>query len=178
MIDSEEREEREEREESERLRSLHLPSDGFDRPRRPELERLLPRHYRLVELFLDGHNVKTVAQAVGMTPQTVSIIYKSPLFQSELARRRARRELHSDAAADSRLSKARQVLLDSAEDAANVHVSLLSSDDPRIAQLSANAILDRVFEKTEKTGHPTVVISADKLSILQVALKEAQRIDK
>ena len=63
------------------------------------LKKLLPRHYKVMELCLKGKNRKDVAKEVGLTPRAISNITGSPIFQDELARRRKERARQQDQAA-------------------------------------------------------------------------------
>lgn len=140
-----------------------------------ELQKLMPRHFKILEMFLNGQTRKTVAQAVGMTPEAIGQIYYAPLFQNELARRRALRENESDKEEREYVDKAKKKLREHAEGAVGVHVELMGDEaaDPRVRQISADAILDRVFEKGGQTQAPAIVLSAEKVEILQVAMQEA-----
>ncbi len=62
------------------------------------LKKLLPRHYRILELCLDGKNRKDIAEEVGLTPRAVTNVTNSPVFQNEFARRRKERNKKHDEA--------------------------------------------------------------------------------
>jgi hypothetical protein len=49
------------------------------------IQRLLPRHNKIMDLYLAGHDTKVIAEAVGSTTASVSLCIKSPLFQHEAA---------------------------------------------------------------------------------------------
>jgi hypothetical protein len=138
-----------------------------------EIQRMMPRHFRILELCLEGLPIKAVAEEVGMTPQGVSLIVKSPLFQEELQRRRGERDGGNDSLAALSIDRARRLMEEKAFDAANTHVKLLESNDERVAQKSASAILDRVFGKHDDRG-VSVVIEAESVQLLQLALMESK----
>lgn len=142
----------------------------------PELARLLPRHFKIMDLCLEGLSNRAIASELEMSPQAISLITKSPIFQSEISRRQSLREVKIDQNAISEIQQARHTLLDSADRAAQRQVSLLDSDDERVVLQSANAILDRVFEKDKAS--PQIIIEADKVELLSVALRESQEIRK
>ena len=136
-----------------------------------EIQRMLPHHQKILDLTLAGYRLKDIAQAVDMTTAGVSLILNSPIFQDELARRRAVRNEHTDTQASLQLTKARDLLEENVVKAAQVHVDLLTCDDPKVRQTSADRILERVMGKSE--DHQTVVV-LQKIDVenLQIALSE------
>lgn len=138
-----------------------------------ELQRLLPSHYQIVELCLAGYGTKEIAQVVGQTPQNISLVTKSPMFQDELARRRMNVEKKVDQEMASTLGKAKAILENAAEQAAATHVNGLHSNDEKIRHSSAEAILNRTMGKGEESRQPTVVINVESLNVLQTALMES-----
>lgn len=146
-------------------------------PERRELRRILPRHFQILELYLQGYRPIDIAQVVQMSPSAISIITNSPLFQDEVARRRESREKLNDQMAvvekaDTEL-KAQQVLEKASVRAAQVHVDLLTNPNAKIAQASANAILDRVVDKKVDRG-TTIIIDKAAIELLQLVLVESQ----
>jgi hypothetical protein len=142
----------------------------FDMPH--EIERLLPRHYKIIELASEGHSRKDIAQVLQMTPEAIGQILNSPLVQNQLAEIRAKREKIRDENLARGVHKAQQILEDASAQAAQTHVELLGHEDARIRQVSANAILDRVLEN-KSNQNTVVVIEAEKLQVLQIALQES-----
>jgi len=55
-----------------------------------QIEKLNPRHYKILEYCLRGWTNKQIADHLGMTQQAVSIVVNSPSFQHELATRRSK----------------------------------------------------------------------------------------
>ncbi len=135
----------------------------------------MPRHFAIIELCLAGENYKNISQATGLTPQAVSNICNSPLFQDAIAKRRAEQHADVDEEKATCLQNARDLLENNATKAVQVHVDLLASAEPRTAQRSANAILDRVFTKGPgvASGAP-VVLNAESILLLQVAMVESR----
>ncbi len=141
-----------------------------------KINRLLPRHFKIRDLALQGLSRNEIALEMGMSPVGIGLIINSPKFQDELARRRDQIEKKSDEGLATSLSQAKNVLADAAEDAAQVHVDLLVSSDERVKQNSANQILDRVgIAKAERggSGDINVQINAEQVNILEVALQES-----
>lgn len=135
-----------------------------------ELKRLLPRHYEIMRMCLSGLRAKDIATALKppMTPIGVSLVINSPLFQDGLAREREG-QFKADSVA--RTEDAMDILEEAASDAANKHVALLDSKNERIAQASANAILDRVLSK-EDAGLGIVKLDPAVVNILQITINE------
>lgn len=140
-----------------------------------ELKRLSDRHKAIIELCLQGHPRSDIARLSGLTPQAITIITNSPKFQDELARRRDRVESKIDEVHALSTSEAKEILQQSSVEAARTHVELLSSQDERVKQKSASEILDRVGlgRETSDRGGSQVVLDADTINVLQIALKEA-----
>ena len=139
-----------------------------------DLDRLLPRHFEVMELVLRGNGPSEIAQVMGMSPQGISLIINAPLFQDALTRRRDQMQKNQDEGDIVASVKALEVLENAAVDAAKTHVSLLESSDPRVAAASANAILDRVLEK--KTGVQANVFVFDEkaLNALKSVMQESK----
>ena len=140
------------------------------------IQRLLPRHYKIIEFALAGHDTGFIAEALGMNPSSVGKVLSSPLVQHELARRRQSSQESTTLGEDrsAAVGKARSILELATEKAANVMEELLDSYDPNIKLRAADKILDRVFGKdseNRKTG--AVNISAEQIQLLVVALKES-----
>lgn len=138
-----------------------------------ELRKLLPRHFEIVRLCLQGLRIKDIAMALKppMSADGVGIIINSPLFQDELVRRRRVQDAQDrDLRTDVTIS-AIKVLEDAASSAAQTHVDLLESKSERTQQISANAILDRVLQKggDDSAG---VKIDADVINILHITINE------
>src|SRR3954471_24193336 len=60
--------------------SIPPPTEG--------LQRLSPRHYKIIELALDGYSNISIANMMGMTAVGIGIILRDLKVQHELARRR------------------------------------------------------------------------------------------
>jgi len=138
------------------------------------LQRLLPRHFRILELCLEGFSKKDIAGAIGMTPQAISLITNSPLFQDELARRRAERNIEADDRSVGGVVESRRLLEEASAAAAQTAIDLLGSEDERVQLSSANSILDRVFNKEEGAGPSGLTINVDQLKVLQIAIQESK----
>lgn len=141
-----------------------------------EIQRLRAIHYKMVDLVLAGLSTKEIAEECERTPQSISLVTNSPLFQDEVARRRKVQNVKHDEASSNVISRVKQILENNAEAAANVHVDLMTnSSDPRIKQSSANSILDRVYPAKVDEGSktPVVQINVQQLQLLQLALAES-----
>ena len=141
-----------------------------------ELQRMMPRHFQIIDLCLTGYGPKEIAQALDMTPQAISLITKSAIFQSELARRRESIEKKTNDQLATGVGRAKQMLEQASEAAAQVHIDLLSPDnavDPKVRQISASKILDMVLGQDQKHSTQVVVLGAGAIQLLQIALHES-----
>jgi len=140
-----------------------------------EIQRMLPRHMKILDLCLEGKGRKAIAEEVGLHVQSISNIFNSPLFQEELARRRTSMSKAHDQAVSQHVTQAKAELEGSAVEAARTHIRLLGSEDDRTAQSSATAILDRVgLGKAEKDAQgDVVVINVEQMQLLNIALEES-----
>lgn len=118
------------------------------------LEKLLPRHYKIIDLFLSGNlSIKQIAEEVSMTPAGIRVIRNSPTFQHELSLRRDQRnkafdELQTVSRVE-HLDRTTKIIEESTEDAASLITELLDTPDKQLALRAASEILDR-------GGHPKV----------------------
>ncbi|MHA1962062.1 MAG: hypothetical protein ACW99U_17795 [Candidatus Thorarchaeota archaeon] len=146
------------------------------------IQNMLPRHFRILDLMLAGLKNVEIAEVVGMTPQAIGIISRSPLFKAELNRRL--KDRNGDAVEEevtSIVEKTRTILENSAEEAANTQVDLLGSEDHSVRLRASGSILDRVLGKAEgqETSIGTQVnvqINAKDAHILTQALHESKEI--
>ena len=111
--------------------------------RRYQLKRLLPRHYRVLELVLLGKRRKEIAAAVGMTPRNVTNVTGSRVFQEALQERRREQNLLCDGAIAEEAARLQRLIVQAGLQAAATEVELLKSPDPRVRLRAASEILDR-----------------------------------
>lgn len=138
------------------------------------IQALLPRHFKMIELALEGKSVVQIAKELGMNKCSVSSVLKSPMIQNELARQRAERESKRIESENIRITGAMNILNAQADEAARTLGALLKSPDERIQLSSAKEILDRVLDKkTGEQGGPKVMIQADQLQLLNLSIKES-----
>ena len=136
-----------------------------------ELQRLLPRHFRMLDLCLQGLSRNDIALVCGVTPESVGLVINSPLFQDELARRRQGQYIENKDKRTLNEGEALDILQKASAKAANRHVELLDSDNERTVQASANAILDRVLAvKGSEVG--AVKIDQTIINLLQITVNE------
>lgn len=143
-----------------------------------EIQRILPRHFKMLELKLAGMSHAAIARTLGCTEQNVYIVTRSPLFIGEFNRRMKEQnntdiQDHQEAFANN----ARRVLEEASESAAEKQVQLLESEDDSISLRASGSILDRVLGKSDiqsaEAANPTVVINAEHAELLVLALKES-----
>lgn len=138
--------------------------------RKAELKKLVPRHFKILDLYRAGNKIKDIALAVGMTPAGVRLVIASPLFQKELSESRRGEVVATRDEATSTTVQARQVLERASLKAAETQESLLEEESPKIRLAASNSILDRVFDRGGGEG---IVISAETINLLQVAVRES-----
>lgn len=145
-----------------------------------QIQRILPRHYRIIEMAAANHDAKVIAEALEMNVGSVKILLKDPLVQSEIARRKAADDTTEIMGMDrnAAMGKARSILEQASIKAAGVHEQLLESPDGSIALRAAKQILDRVFGEKEKGSHQVFNITAENVSLLNLALKESDNVRK
>lgn len=141
-----------------------------------KIQRLLPRHFKIVELAAAGHTYTTIARILGMNPRSVGLILRSPLVQPELARMRGRLNdseiLKLDREAT--LGKARSILESSALKAAQRLNDLMDSKDDSVSLRAADKILDRVFGRSDENRGAVVNITNEQINLLVTAMKESE----
>ncbi|KKM90310.1 hypothetical protein LCGC14_1239880 [marine sediment metagenome] len=137
-----------------------------------EIDRLLSRHWKIMDLSLAGWGSKQIAEALGITPQTVSNVTNSPIFQDEMARRRGNIEKTSDTELALTPSKAKEKLDTLALGAAEKLGQLIDSRDEAIAHRSSVAVLDKVLGGDMGKVRP-IVINAEAVQLLQLTLEES-----
>lgn len=112
-----------------------------------ELQKLQAKHYRLIELSLEGLSFAQIAEEMGLSAVGVKLIVDSPVFQGELARRRAAREASQDehelVAQTIRAETASDLLHGATLRAARKQIDLLEAENEGIQQRAAMDILDR-----------------------------------
>ena len=142
------------------------------------IARMLPRHYQILEMTLAGHNTETISKTTGMSVRGINMLKRSPLFQSELVRRREQANETELMSLDRTaiMGKARSILEQATEKAARTVEKLMGSDDAAIQLRAAESVLDRVFGKKGegKQGGMVVNISAEQVNLLALALQESK----
>jgi len=131
------------------------------------MQQLLPRHYKIIDLFLDGSwNNMEIAEKVGVTPVTVKNVLAMPATQDIIAKRRkTKTEIKDTVSARLELDQvdiARKKLNDAATQAAETLIESLFSEDDKLRNKGANDILDRIgiarVAKNENTNKSAVLV--------------------
>ncbi len=146
------------------------------------VQKLNPRHFRILDLYLEGRPLAEIARMLEMTPQAVTIVTNSPIFKHELSLRRAQIEaVHTENVAFSRDLKDRdtpalEALRAGALQAAQRLVENTQHENGSVANRACEAILDRVgigkvetLRVQEQSLH--VNISADDARAIQDTLE-------
>ncbi len=145
------------------------------------IQRLLPRHHGLLRLVLSGaYNRNQMAAMLGYTPENITLIVESPLFQLELARRRKELERTENVAVRDSLTQARDLLNKIAYPAVEtLEQAIMGGSGMNKTQIdAADKILKYAFPKSaEQLGsslvQQVVVLSDEKLRRLSEALSES-----
>lgn len=143
-----------------------------------QIQKLLPRHFQILDLLVAGHKNTEVAEIVGCTRETVYAVTRSPLFINEFNRRMRTRNVDGPAQqAEAFESRARSILNQSAERAAEIQVGLLESNDDSVKLRASGSILDRALGKVDSgvTGSnvTNITINSERADLLLLALKES-----
>ncbi len=76
------------------------------------VRRMLPRHFKILDMVLAGHKSSAIAETLEMNKDTISALTRSPIFQAELTRRRREEPLSDILRMDREavIGKARSIL--------------------------------------------------------------------
>lgn len=140
-----------------------------------ELQRLGPRHHRILELYLQGFKPGEIARELGVTREGITWVVSSPCFQHELARRRKDRETVHDQMVASTVGAARAKIEGAAEAAADGLIDTLSSQDERVRLMGIKEILDRAGASTaSKTPVSVQILSPERVQLLIQSINESK----
>lgn len=141
-----------------------------------EVSRMLPRHHEIVKRCLLGMSNVAIANELGMSNRSISLITNSPLFQQELARRRKLVESEETKIISGGVKQARQILDDNSALAAQTQVDLMSSNEERVKSSAAKDILDRTIGSKVDGGQAVgVVIDASALELVKETFNQVKR---
>ena len=140
-----------------------------------QIQLMTPRHFKILDLVLDGAKPSIIAKKLSMSYSQASIIIRSQLFQHQLAIRRSQYEEKQADRAAIAVDEVKEALQKSAISAANKLIFGIDSDNETIALKSATEILDRTgYPKEQKmTGSETntqIIINATDFSVLKESL--------
>lgn len=141
------------------------------------LRSLTPRHYKILDLTIQGLPRKEICERVEISPRQLSTLYNSPSFKHQLAVRREKFEEKYDERVMQKNDEVEDTLRKSAQKAAEKMVGLIQSQDPKIAMRSAEQVLDRTgYGAIKKDGsgqssNVNITINGDKLAVLTETLE-------
>lgn len=158
-------------------------SDKPDRPGTYQIQRMLPRHFKMMELTLAGMTQVAIAEMLGCTRQSVGIVQRSPIFRKELQTRQ--KDMNTEAVKDVVVKfaeQAQKTLENNADRAAMTQVDLLDAEDDSVRLRASSSILDRALGKPEgqqSSSGPSikVEIHANVAQLLMTALTESKEIN-
>ena len=141
-----------------------------------QVRRLLPRHHKIFNRLLLGFNQHQIAENLGMSNRSISLIVNSPLVQSEVARRRKTIESMENKSIAGGTERARTILDEASASAAQTQVNLLDSTEDRLKHSAAKDILDRTIgSKLEGPKAIGVVIDADTSKLLKETFEQVRQ---
>lgn len=147
-----------------------------------QIQRLLPRHFKMLELTLAGMSQVAIAEMIGCTRQSVGIVQRSPIFRKELQQRQVDMNTESVKDVVIKFTEQAQLVLDNnSRRAAECQVDLLDADDDSVRLRASASILDRALGKPEGSNSATgptikVEIQANVAQLLMTALSESKEI--
>jgi len=145
-----------------------------------QIQRILPRHYRVIELAAANHDAKVIAEVLEMPVSSVKMLLKDPLVQSEVARKKAADDTVEIMGMDrnAAMGKARSILEQASVKAAEKMEGLMEDQDAAIQFRSAQAILKMALGEKNDGGTQVYNITAENVSLLNLALKESENVRK
>lgn len=139
--------------------------------RQHNLERLMPRHFAILDLVLLGKTNQEIAQIQGLTKNYVASIVNSPTFQHELALRKTQ-QTDSRIESKEKIDKSVSEFLQSRAMAAAKSLSSgLKDANPTIRLKSAIELLDR-------SGYPKqTIVQQTNTNVVVMDKETLDRID-
>jgi len=141
------------------------------------LKKLMPRHLRIVDLFVEGLTPTQISRIVGLTVTQIQNIRNSPNFQHEFDRRRTiyEEQMNRHLIADQHQT-AKDIIQKNQVAAANVLVDLLKSPDPSVGLRSAESLLDRggnarLLKHHNENRSVVMTLDAESLANLKASLE-------
>ena len=150
-----------------------------------QLQRLLPRHFKMIELHLAGLTNRAIAETLDCTAQSVGIVLNSPIVRKEVQQKMTDKSHGSIAeTVEAHDSKVVQILEKSSERAAYTLQELMEhSDDDSIKLRASTSILDRVIGKPDSKNagegvQLKIEIDAKHATLLMLALNESKEFQR
>jgi hypothetical protein len=141
------------------------------------ISRLMPRHFRCIELALDGLGPREIGPLVGLSSGSVGVILSSEVVQEELARRRSGINLRADearACGVRAVDLAEGTLAMSSVSAAEKLDELVGGEDQQLSFKAASKILEIALGRGGDRRGPTVgTLNIEQLNMLGLVAKEA-----
>ena len=147
----------------------------MDNVKPTNIQRMLPRHFRMLDLTLAGLGRKDIAETLGVSVQTVSNVQSSPLFQDELERRKLVVDKNVDEGLANTPIRAKAILDERSVAAAERLGTLIESNDEAVAHRASCSVLNHVLGGEQSKIRP-VVINAEQFQLLQLSLEESKQI--
>lgn len=140
------------------------------------LQRLLPRHHKILDLHLEGLSYENIASRTNLKKRQVANIVNSPVFQQQLSLRRSTIEDTVEENIIKHEQSVSDLLKEKTIAAAQKLVDLMDSDNDSVARQSANDILDRggcpKVSRQESDIITTLILDNEQAQLIALALKE------
>ncbi len=124
---------------------------------------------------MQGFGHSQIAVEMGMAPESVGRVVRSPLFQQKAAVRREELDKEESKVLVKTTVQAQDILNSAAQSAAEVQVELLTSPDEKVVLSSSKAILERALGPVggvQEQKSVQVLISIEQMNVLQQAILE------
>jgi hypothetical protein len=147
------------------------------------IKRFLQRHFKIIDLVIEGKTDTDIAKELGMSRQQVCNITNSPAFQHQLSLRREKSETVHDAVVAQQaaigLESVQKKIADAASDAAQAIIKQLGSESEVTVRRAAQDILDRagyVATRKVETSNKSLVVVMDEELLKR--LEKIKELDK
>lgn len=138
-----------------------------------ELSAIKARHKTMIDLHIAGLKNVDIAEEMDCTAESVGMILRSPIVQSEISRRRSTVDRRVDEATANVVVRAKEILEKASTKAAEKLVEQIDHKDPRVAQSASKTILEETFGTGAGKSSSTVIqINVKQFAVLQQALQE------
>jgi adenylosuccinate synthase len=139
-------------------------------------KQLLPRHYSIQDLHLQGQNYREIAESLSMSLRQVANVINTPQFQHELGIRRSHIQDTVDESIIRTADEVQETLKKATIDAAKRLTTLINSENEVVARQAANDILDRggfpKVTRSDTTTRQSITLDSEAAKHIETVLAE------